>query len=95
MDCMNLDQYLSQPNAPTVSQLRERMRQHGYYVKSDAQIRQWRHGYNGRKPDPENSVGIEKATYGAVPRSVFYPDDWHLIWPEIVAGSDALAMNEI
>lgn len=80
---MDLDTYLSQPGAPTVSQLRERMRAHGYAVKSDAQIRQWRHSYAGRKPDPENSVGIELATEGAVLRTVFYPDDWHLIWPEL------------
>ena len=59
------------------------MRELGYIVKSDAQIRQWRHGYGGRKPDPENSVGLEKATDGAVPRSEFYPDDWQLIWPEL------------
>ena len=84
---MDLDQYLSTPGAPTVSQLRERMRELGYVVKSDAQIRQWRHRYGGRKPDPENCVGLEKATDGGVPRTEFYPDDWQKIWPEFVSTS--------
>ncbi|WP_178391836.1 transcriptional regulator [Caballeronia sordidicola] len=81
---MDLDQYLSTPDAPTVAQLRERMRELGYVVKSDAQIRQWRHRYGGRKPDPENCVGLELATNGGVPRTEFYPDDWQKIWPEFV-----------
>ncbi len=54
----------------------------GYQVKSDAQIRQWRHAYKGRKPDPTNTVGLELATDGKVPRTSFYPDDWQKIWPE-------------
>jgi DNA-binding transcriptional regulator YdaS (Cro superfamily) len=81
---MNLDQYLSSPGALTVSQLRERMIALGYDVKSNAQLRQWRHRYAGRIPSPENCVGIELATNGAVPRKDSRPDDWHLIWPEIV-----------
>lgn len=84
---MNLDTYLSQSDAPTVAQFRERMCSLGYHVKSDAQIRQWRHGYGGRKPDHENSVGVELASDGAVSRRTFYPDDWHLIWPELVGGA--------
>lgn len=85
MGAMNLDTYLSLPGAPTVAQLRERMNALGYEVKSDAQIRQWRYGYGGRKPDHENSVGLEKATDGMVSRCGFYPDDWQLIWPELVS----------
>ena len=81
---MNLDTYLSSPGALSVSQLRIRMNELGYDVKSDAQIRQWRHGYAGRKPDPENAAGIERATDGAVSRRSFYPENWHLIWPEFV-----------
>ncbi|MDO3524521.1 YdaS family helix-turn-helix protein [Ralstonia pseudosolanacearum] len=57
----------------------------GYSVKSDAQIRQWRHGYAGRRPDPENCVGLELATGGAVTRKEMRPDDWQLIWPEFGA----------
>ncbi|WP_224099611.1 helix-turn-helix domain-containing protein [Paraburkholderia caribensis] len=80
---MDLDQYLSMPGAPTVAQLRQRMCDLGYPVKSDAQIRQWRRRFNGRKPDPRNSVGIEKATEGKVSRITFYPDDWQTVWPEL------------
>jgi DNA-binding transcriptional regulator YdaS (Cro superfamily) len=80
---MNLDQYLSSDGAPSVAQLRERMRSLGYKVKSDAQIRQWRHGYAGRRPDPENCVGLELASDGIVTRRELRPDDWQLIWPEL------------
>lgn len=55
----------------------------GYSVKSDAQIRQWRHRYAGRIPSAENCVGIEKATGGVVTRQELRPDDWFLIWPEL------------
>jgi hypothetical protein len=80
---MDLDQYLSAPDAPTVAQLRKRMCDLGYPVKSDAQIRQWRNRYQGRKPDPKNCVGLELATGGKVPRTTFYPDDWKEVWPEL------------
>lgn len=81
---MNLDQYLSEEGAPSVPELRRRMLALGYPVKSDAQIRQWRHGYAGRKPDPKNAVGLELATDGRVSRKTFYPDDWMQNWPELV-----------
>jgi DNA-binding transcriptional regulator YdaS (Cro superfamily) len=81
---MDLDQFLSRPDAPSVSELRTRMIALGYNVKSDAQIRQWRHGYADRIPSPENCVGLEKATAGKVSRKTFHPTDWHLIWPELV-----------
>ncbi|MEX3614344.1 MAG: YdaS family helix-turn-helix protein [Burkholderia gladioli] len=80
---MNLDQYLSRPDCLTVSGLRARMSAMGYRVKSNAQIRQWRHGYAGRIPGPENCTGLERATDGAVTRRDLRPDDWHLIWPEL------------
>lgn len=81
---MDLNTYLLSPNAPTVSELRLRMLQHGYYVRSDAQIRQWQHKYNGRLPSPENCIGLELATGGLVSRKDLRPDDWHRIWPESV-----------
>ena len=90
---MTLDQFLSSPGAPTIAQLRERMRVLGYIVKSDAQVRQWRHRYGGRKPDPENCVGLELATDGSVPRTEFYPDDWQKIWPEFVVADSAPALQ--
>lgn len=80
---MNLHEYLSQPGAPSISEIRERMAALGYDVKSDAQIRQWCHKYGGRLPSPENCVGLKKATDGAVPRQSFHPNDWQKIWPEL------------
>lgn len=52
-------------------------------IKSDAQIRQWQHGYSGRRPDAANCVAIEKATRGVVTRQELRPDDWRAIWPEL------------
>lgn len=39
---------------------------------------------NGREPGPELSVLIEQATGGAVTRREVRPDDWWLIWPELI-----------
>ena len=33
---------------------------------------------------PELCVSIEQATNGAVTRQQLRPDDWHLIWPELI-----------
>jgi DNA-binding transcriptional regulator YdaS (Cro superfamily) len=76
---MKLHEYLSLPDSLTVSQLREAIG-----VNSDAQVRQWQHGYADRKPGPEYCVLIERATGGAVTRKDLRPDDWHLIWPELI-----------
>jgi DNA-binding transcriptional regulator YdaS (Cro superfamily) len=80
---MDLDQFLSAPDAPTISQLRKRMEELGYPIKSNAQLRQWRHKYSGRLPSPENCVGLELATEGKVRREESRPDDWWKIWPEL------------
>lgn len=66
----------------------------GYSVKSDAQIRQWRHRYAGRAPNPENCVGIELATDGDVDRRDLRPEDWHLIWPELAADNDPIDASD-
>lgn len=76
---MTLDEYLKSPGAMTVGQLREAIG-----VKSDMQIRQWRYGYGNRQPDPANCVAIERATGGAVSRRKLRPNDWWLIWPELI-----------
>lgn len=83
---MKLDEYLSQPGALTVAQLRERIG-----VKSDIQVRQWRHGYAGRQPSPEYAVAIEAATERAVRRWDLRPADWHRIWPELIGVDGAPA----
>lgn len=79
---MDLNSYLSSPDAPTVAQLRARMVELGYDVKSDAQIRQWRTRYKGRVPTPEYCVGLELASAGAILRQ-HMRDDWQRIWPEL------------
>lgn len=66
----------------SVAQLRSRMVALGYPVKSDAQIRQWRFGYEGRVPSPENCVGLELATARAVRRQDLRAD-WRRVWPEL------------
>jgi len=83
---MHLDQYLREPGALTVSQLRKQIN-----VKSDMQIRQWRHGYANRQPSPECAVAIERATNRMVMRWDSRPNDWHRIWPELIGAEGAPA----
>jgi len=75
---MNLQDYFSSEGSLTVAQLADRIG-----VKSDAQIRQWQHGYADRKPGPEYCVAIERETGGKVTRKDLRPDDWQAIWPEL------------
>ena len=77
---MNLSEYLASPGALTVGELRMRAG-----VSSDAQIRQWQHGYANRRPGPAHCLAIERATNGAVTRRDLRPDDCHLIWPDLDA----------
>ncbi len=86
---MNLREYLSQPWALSVAELRVAVG-----VKSDAQIRQWQHGYGGRIPSPESCVAIEKATGGQVRRWILRPADWHLIWPELIGVDGAPPLSQ-
>ena len=81
---MDLNSYLKTPGAPTVKAFRLNLVAHGSDVKSDAQIRQWQHGYNGRLPDTANSVLIEKASSQSVMRWDLRPLDWHKHWPELI-----------
>ncbi len=52
-------------------------------IRNVDQVRQWRHGYGGRVPNPANCVAIELATEGKVTRQDLRPDDWQAIWPEL------------
>lgn len=81
---MNLNDYLKRPGSLSVGQLRAAIG-----IKSDAQIRQWQHGYADRLPSPENCVGIEQATGGEVMRWDLRPEDWHRIWPELIGAIGA------
>jgi DNA-binding transcriptional regulator YdaS (Cro superfamily) len=86
---MNLNEYLNSPGALSVKELREAIG-----VQSDAQIRQWQHGYAGRMPDAANAAAIEKATDRRVMRWDLRPNDWHLIWPELVGIDGAPGLKE-
>lgn len=86
---MDLSNYLRTHGALTVAQLREAIG-----ARSDAQIRQWQHGYASRLPGPRYCVAIERATQGCVTRRDLRPHDWHLIWPELVGSTDAPATPE-
>lgn len=86
---MNLKSYFELPGSMTVAQLRV-----AAGIKSDAQIRQWQHGYAGRFPSPENCVSIERATAGAVRRFDLRPHDWFLIWPELIGAVGAPAVAQ-
>lgn len=77
---MKLNEYLSKPDSLTVAQLAERIG-----TKSDAQIRQWQHGYAERRPSPAYALAIERATDGSVTRQDLRPDDYWLIWPDLAA----------
>lgn len=45
---------------------------------------------SGHRPaPPATCVQIERATSGAVRRWDLRPDDWHLIWPELVGTEGA------
>lgn len=50
--------------------------------ESPSFVNQW---VNGKRPVPAKAcVAIEQATNGQVTRQEIRPDDWHLIWPELV-----------
>lgn len=72
--CEELRTYLLSDSALSPEQLRILSG-----VKSAQQILHWRDGV--RRPNPEHAVALEKATKGAVPRHVWYPN-WRKIWPE-------------
>lgn len=82
-DCgmATLNEYLKGDGAMTVNELAAAVG-----VPDPAQVRQWQHGYAGRKPSPEMAVRIERATAGAVTRRDLRPDDWSAIWPELADG---------
>lgn len=45
-------------------------------------VSQWISGH--RPVSPIQCVAIEKATNGLVTRKDLRPDDWYLIWPELI-----------
>lgn len=59
---------------------------------SPVMVSQWA---SGLKAVPvERCTALEVATSGAVRRWELRPDDWHLIWPELVGNEGAPAIEE-
>jgi DNA-binding transcriptional regulator YdaS (Cro superfamily) len=54
----------------------------------------WNWLNRGDKVPPEYCVAIEVVTDGAVTRRHLRPDDWHLIWPEIVTPTNPAPTRE-
>lgn len=54
---------------------------------SPGMIHQWANGI--RPVSAEQCVVIERVTGGTVTRQELRPDDWHLIWPELLANKAA------
>lgn len=72
---MTLDEYLSEPD-------RSAKELAVVLGIPDALLSQWR---TKKRPVPiERCPAIERATNGEVSRRDLRPDDWHLIWPELV-----------
>lgn len=65
---MDLNTYLTRPDAPSMVDLAARM-----LVNPD-QLRQWRHGYQNRRPSPETCVELERHTGGQVTCEETRPD---------------------
>lgn len=78
MILMNLKTYFSQINSKSINELSLDI------GVSAAQLRQWVHGYQNRRPSPENCVAIEFVTDKKVTRKDLRPNDWQKIWPELV-----------
>lgn len=43
---------------------------------------------------PEHCSAIERFLGGAVTRKQLRPDDWHLVWPELVPQADSVVHGE-
>lgn len=46
--------------------------------------------YGQKTASAEMASGIERATSGLVTRKDLRPDDWHLVWPELVEAAPTL-----
>jgi hypothetical protein len=80
---MDLDAFFLQPGAPSMVQFAIDCK-----CNSD-QLRQWRHGYANRRPGPRMCVVIEAVSGQKIRRWDLRPDDWHLIWPELIGTKGA------
>ncbi|MDP3139828.1 MAG: YdaS family helix-turn-helix protein [Burkholderiaceae bacterium] len=77
---MNLDDYLSRPNCESMAAFARDLG-----LNTD-QVRQWRHGTDGRRPSPENCAVMERHSSGLMTCEDLRPDlEWHRVtdkaWP--------------
>lgn len=87
---MNLADYLSTPGALSPSDLAAEIGLKG--PSRTQQVWQWKVVHEGRRPQPEYCVSIERATQNQVMRWDLRPDDWHRIWPELIGAQGAPAI---
>lgn len=72
---MNLAEYLSRPNAESMAALARALR-----LKQVDQLRQWRHGTEGRRPSPEYCARLERVSKGLMSCEALRPDlKWHRV----------------
>lgn len=88
---MKLDQFLAEPGAPSTVDFAKAC------GCNEGQLRQWRHGYDDRRPNPIWCVVIEVKSGMRVRRWDLRPDDWFLIWPELIGapGAPEVASAEV
>ena len=56
-------------------------------------VHQWMQ--HGRRVPIEHCAAIEAATAGVVTRQMLRPDDWRLIWPELIEPGEPDASDDV
>ena len=78
---MNLSQYFEARGRGAATQLAEAIGAHS------SDLSNWT---SGQRPVPVKfAVAIESATSKSVTRKDLFPDEWHLIWPELAEKATA------
>ena len=86
MHSCSLAEFLAEKPRGAAAQLAEQLHISRVYL-SQLAARQ-----DGREPSPELCVLIERACARRVMRWNLRPDDWHLIWPELIGADGAPAV---
>lgn len=83
---MKLSTYLEQSSRGTAAGLARELN------VSPVTVAQWASGL--KTPHASRAFAIELATGGAVKRWDLRPNDWHLIWPQLIGQEGAPAVPE-